>query len=63
MDACSAKIHDELNLDDCRQDGFGILGMRERAHILGGEVFIHGVAGQGTTVTVPISLSWIKREE
>lgn len=32
----------------------GLLGMRERAMLLGGEVQIHGTAGKGTTVTVSI---------
>jgi len=31
---------------------FGILGMQERAHLLGGECEIHSAPGQGTTVTV-----------
>ena len=33
---------------------FGILGMRERAHIFGGEVTVQGSPGQGTVVTVQI---------
>ena len=33
---------------------FGILGMRERAHSLGGEVQIAGVPDQGTVVTARI---------
>jgi PAS domain S-box-containing protein len=33
---------------------FGILGMRERAHVFGGEVTIQGAPGQGTIVTVRI---------
>jgi two-component system sensor histidine kinase UhpB len=32
----------------------GLLGMRERAHILGGQVEIRGTPGRGTTVTVKI---------
>jgi signal transduction histidine kinase len=35
---------------------FGILGMRERAYVFGGEVMIHGSPGQGTTVTVRIPM-------
>jgi signal transduction histidine kinase len=34
----------------------GLLGMRERALILGGEVTFSGTQGQGTTVTVRIPL-------
>jgi signal transduction histidine kinase len=32
----------------------GLLGIRERARLLGGDVDIHGVSGQGTTVLVRI---------
>jgi signal transduction histidine kinase len=32
--------------------GFGLIGIRERARILGGEVAIHSVPGGGTTITV-----------
>jgi signal transduction histidine kinase len=35
-----------------RTTGFGLLGMRERAELLGGTVDIDSAAGQGTTVTV-----------
>ncbi len=33
---------------------FGLLGMRERAHVFGGDIVIRGSPGQGTTVTVRI---------
>jgi PAS domain S-box-containing protein len=33
---------------------FGLLGMRERAHVFGGDVVIRGSPGQGTVVTVRI---------
>ena len=32
----------------------GVLGMRERASLLGGEVTLRGAPGAGTTVTVRI---------
>ena len=35
----------------------GLLGMRERAALLGGELTIIGRAGEGTTVTVKIPLT------
>lgn len=35
---------------------FGLLGMRERVHLLGGSISIVGQAGQGTTVTARIPL-------
>jgi two-component system sensor histidine kinase UhpB len=40
-------------------ESFGLLGMRERAALLGGEISIKGVPGKGTTVTVsvPINIS------
>jgi two-component system sensor histidine kinase UhpB len=37
---------------------FGILGMRERAHVFGGDVMIHGSPGQGTVVTVRIPVEF-----
>ncbi|MHB8880289.1 MAG: PAS domain-containing protein [Thermodesulfovibrionales bacterium] len=37
-----------------RTDSYGIIGIRERAHLLGGTVDIRGSAGKGTTVTVKI---------
>jgi PAS domain S-box-containing protein len=33
---------------------FGLLSMRERAHLLGGELEVSGVAGEGTTVTLRV---------
>lgn len=43
--------------DEQRQTrSFGLLGMKERATILGGQFSIRGVAGQGTTVSVRIPL-------
>jgi len=43
---------------------FGLMGMRERALLLGGEVVINGAPGKGTTVTVsvPINLSSLKSD-
>jgi PAS domain S-box-containing protein len=37
-------------------DSLGLLGMRERAHAIGGKVEINGVAGQGTVLLVRIPL-------
>ncbi len=36
---------------------FGIIGMRERAHFLGGEVRFNSAAGKGTSITVSIPLT------
>ena len=41
----------------CGSNSLGILGMRERAFLLGGELQIRGVPGKGTTVTVRIPLN------
>jgi signal transduction histidine kinase len=40
-----------------KSNGFGLLGMKERASVLGGTLEIHSRAGRGTrvTVTVPVS--------
>ena len=35
---------------------FGLLGMRERVHLLVGEIDIQSVPGQGTTITIRIPL-------
>jgi len=39
------------------KDSFGLIGIRERVHQLGGKVTFKGVKGKGTTVTVTIPLS------
>lgn len=39
------------------KQSLGILGMRERAHLFGGEVEIHGQKGRGTTVALRIPLN------
>jgi signal transduction histidine kinase len=39
------------------QQTLGILGMRERAHLIGGEIGIKGVAGKGTVVIVRVPIS------
>jgi PAS domain S-box-containing protein len=36
---------------------FGIIGMKERVHFLGGKINIEGIEGKGTTVTVSIPMS------
>ena len=36
---------------------FGIIGMRERAHFLGGEVRVNSAPGKGTSITVSIPLT------
>lgn len=44
--------------EDARADqlSFGILGMRERAHLIGGKVEITGIKGKGTTVIVRVPI-------
>jgi len=44
----------EAQINDPR--AFGLVGMRERAHLLGGEVKIHGSSGKGTLVEVILPL-------
>jgi PAS domain S-box-containing protein len=39
------------------QQSLGILGMRERAHLIGGKIGIKGVEGEGTVVTVRVPIS------
>jgi PAS domain S-box-containing protein len=38
------------------QLSIGLLGMRERAHLIGGELDVSGVEGEGTTVTVRLPI-------
>ena len=42
---------------DGTQGGFGLLGIAERAQLLGGKMSSRSAPGQGTTITVEISLS------
>ena len=39
------------------QQSLGILGMRERAHLVGGEIDIKGVEGKGTVVIIRVPIS------
>lgn len=41
---------------ESRKGGFGLVGIRERASLLGGQAAVHSVPGRGTTVTVDIPL-------
>jgi signal transduction histidine kinase len=38
------------------QQSLGILGMRERAHLIGAEIHIKGLEGKGTVVTVRVPI-------
>lgn len=40
-----------------KENSFGLLGMKERAHLFGGTVDIKGESGKGTTVTVIIPIN------
>jgi signal transduction histidine kinase len=40
--------------DKSRLQSVGLLGMRERAHLIGAEIDITGVEGQGTVVTLRV---------
>lgn len=42
---------------------FGILGIRERAALMGGEVQIKGVAGKGTTVSLRVPVTSLRTTE
>lgn len=43
--------------------GFGLIGMRERIHALQGEINIHSVIAQGTTLQVLIPTQHFKHHE
>jgi signal transduction histidine kinase len=38
------------------ENSMGILGMRERAHLINGEIEINGVAGEGTVIQVRVPM-------
>ena len=41
----------------CNPKSFGLIGIRERAHLLGGEVKIIGIRDKGTTIIVTVPLN------
>jgi signal transduction histidine kinase len=43
--------------DKFAQLSLGLLGMQERAHLIGGQVEISGIHGKGTRITVRVPLS------
>jgi two-component system, NarL family, sensor histidine kinase UhpB len=45
------------------QNSFGLLGVRERAHMLGGTVSIHSASGQGFTIAVTLPLWAVKQDQ
>ena len=42
------------NAEKSSPSALGLLGMRERAHLIGGQIEISGAAGRGTTVTLRV---------
>ena len=42
---------------DREQGGFGLVNMRERAHLLGGELTVESKPGRGTMVTASLPVS------
>jgi two-component system sensor histidine kinase UhpB len=68
-DVLVVSIHDDgrgcVWVDDDRPVGAGILGMRERAALLGGELSIRGRGGGGTMVTAKVPkelLNWRRKQ-
>jgi signal transduction histidine kinase len=39
------------------QHSLGLLGMRERAHLIGGKISISGIKGRGTVIVVRVPIS------
>ncbi len=66
-DVLSMQIHDngkgitKKQLGDPRS--FGLTGMQERAHALGGTLSITGIRGKGTTVTLTVPLNGAASED
>ncbi len=45
---------DGVGLTPSHGDGYGLRNMRDRAHLLGGQLEVNGVSGEGTAVTLNI---------
>jgi two-component system sensor kinase len=45
------------------EKSFGLLGIRERAHMLGGTVEIHTSSGKGFRLTVTFPVSAVQQQE
>jgi len=45
---------------DPRGGGFGLIGISERAQLLGGKPVIHSAAGEGTTISIVIALESLR---
>lgn len=59
-------LHDDgkgIDMDDNKHGALGIIGMRERAHLVGGNFSIKGAPGKGTLITVKIPCAGDNREE
>ncbi|HEU4735436.1 MAG TPA: GAF domain-containing sensor histidine kinase [Solirubrobacterales bacterium] len=54
--ALRVQVHDDGQGFDpgAATDGFGLIGMRERAELAGGTLELHSIAGEGTTITAAI---------
>jgi signal transduction histidine kinase len=52
-----------MHAEQSAPHALGLLGMRERAHLIGGSVDFTGMKGQGTTVTLRVPYSSDQRVE
>ncbi len=52
-DGCGFAVPDRLNAE-VTEGHFGLMGMQERAELIGGHLDIRSAAGQGTTVTITL---------
>ena len=52
-----------FNVEARKQDSFGLVGIRERAQLLGGELAIESKPGEGTEIRVKIPVTNISQEE
>lgn len=63
QDSLSILVRDDgigFNVDNQREDSFGLIGMTERVDLLGGKLTIHSLPNDGTSVLINIP---IKQEE
>jgi signal transduction histidine kinase len=62
-DTVEIEVRDEgVGFDlDAESDGFGLIGMRERAELVDGKLGIHSKPGEGTTVSIVVPARHMRR--
>lgn len=61
-DGCGFNPESELRRDSSNRAAWGLLGIQERASLVGGVCFINSKIGQGTTIHVTVPIETLKAE-